>query len=82
VLILALLLLLAGVAFADSPGQIVRAVIGSGGGQVQTGHVILNGTIGQSIVSPPIAAGNIEVASGFWQHITTAIKSFLPAILK
>ncbi len=81
-LILVLLLALAGVAFADSPGQILRSVIGSGGQRVQAGGLVLNGTVGESVVGGPVPVGAMRVASGFWQRIVTATKGYLPFIRK
>jgi hypothetical protein len=80
---LLLLLVLASVALAlDSPQQIIRHVEGSAGQKVAADPFILDGTLGEPVVGPFVAAGEYQVASGYWRGITPKLKIFLPIIVK
>jgi hypothetical protein len=83
VVALLLLLLLASVtraAPAPVPGSIVRAVIASGGAEVQAGDWVLSGTAGQSIAGPVMYDASRGLASGFWQKVTGGGLISLPVV--
>lgn len=67
VLLLLALSLLAGVAWAAPPPglEIIRHVIGGGGGRVEAGSYALNYTIGQPVAGVN-SAENYTLGAGFW----------------
>jgi hypothetical protein len=74
-------LLLASVALAlDTPQTLIRHVHGSGGQQVAAGSFVLDGTLGEPIVGPSVAAGEYKLSSGYWREITHNTRLFLPLV--
>jgi hypothetical protein len=63
--VLAVTLLLAGVALAQGVPSLDWWVIGGGGGGATVGGTFLNGTVGQSVVGHG-EGGPAELDSGFW----------------
>jgi hypothetical protein len=59
-------------------------VIGSGGGETSSASYHINGTIGQSIDSPPTSgSANYKASSGYWFAGTgTGTTLYLPALQK
>ena len=57
-------------------------VIGGGGGESASASYQLNGTIGQSVASPPTASSaSFALSSGFWAA-DSGMRVYLPAIKK
>ena len=52
---------------AIAHGQSVRSVLGSGGASASNGSVVLQGTVGQSIVGLSTGAG-FQLGHGFWSY--------------
>lgn len=61
-------------------------VIAGGGGRSSSASYVINGTIGQSVASPPQAFGaNYPVNSGFWYgevHVLGGHRVYLPIIFR
>ena len=63
-----------------APYNVNQSVIGGGGGMASA-HFVVNGTLGQSLTSPPaMTAAHFTVNSGFWY--AGDLKVTLPLILK
>jgi hypothetical protein len=79
-LILGALLLLAGTVVAANGLDIPRQLIGGGGGSVQYGAFVLDGSIGQAVVGRVQSLG-YGLSAGFWGG--GALKTvYLPLVLK
>jgi hypothetical protein len=79
-----LLLVTGGVILAQSSAQfnLERSVIGSGGGRSASASYRVEGTIGQSVASPPTAgSSNFTLSSGYW-FAQTKMATYLPMIVK
>ena len=85
ILFLLALSLLAGVALAAPPPghEILRHVIGGGGGRVEQGIYTLDYTIGQPVVGTD-SAGTLGLCSGFWcgEAAATQYRIYLPLVLR
>ena len=59
-------------------------VIGSGGGESGSANYQVNGTIGQSVASPPTSgSANYKASSGYWFADTgTGTTIYVPTLLK
>ena len=82
--ILACVLLVTGVALAAPPAghEILRHVIGGGGGHVEQGVYTLDYTIGQPVVGTD-SAGDYTLSAGFWGGGEAgAYKIYLPLVLR
>lgn len=85
-LVLALSLLLVGLAGSAVPDAIDRWVIAGGGGQLTDGgHVRLNATVGQPITGPS-AGDRLQLNAGYWQQVPEppipAYFIYLPVVLR
>jgi len=76
-LLMAALLLLAGVAMANDSYNIPWWVIGGGGGHAEAGIYTLDATIGQAVVGPATDGGR-ELCSGFWCGVVEAAPPTTP----
>jgi hypothetical protein len=65
-IILLLLMLSAAVYFAPDATDLNWRVVAGGGATVQTGDMILSGTLGQPVAGPYVVNGTTRLASGFW----------------
>lgn len=72
--------LLARVALANGGPTIDWHVIGSGGGHVQAGVYVLDGTIGQPVVGR-VASSSYNLCSGFWCGVA-GHRVYLPLVLR
>ena len=83
-LLAALLLALAGGAYAAADATtLIRGVIGSGGQEVTAGVFVLNGTLGEAVAGPLVVNGDVQEGSGFWQKIPLSeLNLYLPQIQK
>ena len=61
---------------------LVRSVIGGGGQRVAAGSFVLHGTVGEAIVSQPLAAADCWVASGYWRNLPQDYEVHLPMLRK
>ncbi|MDW8068161.1 MAG: hypothetical protein RML46_04545 [Anaerolineae bacterium] len=73
-------LLLTGVALASGPPTIDWRVIGGGGGRVQAGTYILDGTVGQAVVGRAVGSTH-DLCSGFWCGLA-GYPVYLPLVLR
>ena len=62
-------LILSTLSYAQSGGNfsMKKSVIASGGGKSNGGNFRVNGTMGQTAVSPETTGGNFILTGGFWQ---------------
>ena len=58
-------LLLVGVTLAQGVLHIDWYNVGGGGGEVQSGNLLLKGSIGQPVAGP-VRVANLELQSGYW----------------
>ena len=83
ILVLLVALLFAGIAVwaQTSPGYNLEwHVATNGGGQSSSTSYVVNGTVGQSVASPPRStSANYAVSGGFW---FSGSSIYLPAIVK
>jgi hypothetical protein len=80
--VLALLLVLGGLALAGGGGPSLDwYVIGSGGGPVASGQVDLDATIGQAVAGTT-SAGGYSLCSGYWCGAADRHTVYLPLVLK
>lgn len=85
-LVLALSLLLVGLAGSAVPDAIDWWVIAGGGGPlIGSGHVTLNATLGQPIIGPS-AGDHLQLSAGYWQQVpeppAAAYFIYLPIVLR
>ncbi len=74
-------LFLAGGVLASNGVAIERSVIAGGGGEVTDGSLyILNGTVGEPIVSAIAVEGDYGLGSGFWWP--REFRVYLPLVLR
>lgn len=83
---LLILLLVVGVVLASGGVELPRTVLSSGGGSVSSSGLVLNSTVGQSVVGT-VENGTIRHCSGFWcaaaAPVTPPSESlYLPLIIK
>ncbi len=77
--ILLLGLIAAGAVLAQ-PAAVGRSVVGGGGERVSAGNYVLNGTVGEPIVSDLVIAAGYGLSSGFWWP--REYKIYLPLVLR
>ena len=79
-LVLLILLSVSGVVLAANGLEIDRWVIGGGGGRVEGGNYVLNGTVGQA-VGGGITSDPYELCAGFWCGMGV-YKVYLPLVVR
>ncbi len=80
VLVVAVLILLTGIALAANGLTIRRHLIGGGGGSVQSGDFSLQGSVGQAVAGE-VGSGSVDVISGFWKPVRS-YPVYLPLVVK
>jgi hypothetical protein len=83
VAVVGVVLLLAGAALASPEATTLdRSVIAGGGGRVEAGASILEGTIGQPVVGRA-SAGVVQLDAGFWPGARgSSYRIYLPLVLR
>jgi len=83
-IMLVVALLLGGLTHAQSGNgyDLTWNTIDNGGGTIENGGYILNGTIGQPEASTPLSNGGYTPAGGFWSSGAAQYRIYLPLVLK
>ena len=80
-LVLALFLVVTGVAFANGEAARLRWVLSGGASDSAAGDVTLRATLGQPVVGA-VSAGDVTLRQGFWRGAAVGYKIYLPLILR
>jgi len=81
-LVLALSLVVVGVALANNGGELPRQVLGSGASDSAGGDVTLRATLGQPVVGG-VTGGDVTLGQGFWYGTTPAgYNTYLPLVIR
>jgi hypothetical protein len=80
-LVLALFLVVTGVAFAAGDTARLRWVLGGGASDSAAGDVTLRATLGQPVVGV-VSGGDVTLGQGFWGGATPGHKIYLPLVIR
>ena len=80
-LMLALILVAAGVALANGGLSRPREVVGGGASDSTAGDVTLRATLGQPVVGP-VSGGGVTLGQGFWRGAPWGYKIYLPLVIR
>lgn len=80
-LVLALSLVVTGLALANSGVELPRWVLGGGVADSAAGEVALRATLGQLVVGG-VSGGNVTLGQGFWRGATPEYTIYLPLVLR
>jgi hypothetical protein len=75
-----LVLLVAGLAWADGAVTRPRQVLGSGASVASAGGIHMAATLGQPLVGPVSGAGNVTLGQGFWYGGVVQHPLYLPLL--
>ena len=85
ILVLALFLVVTGVALANGVVELPRWVLGSGGEPSSGGNISLIDTIGQPVIGPS-SGGDVSLQAGYWVGRSSVIEEetlvYLPLVLR
>ena len=81
-LLLLVLLLGTGFAFASSGYQLVSSVVAGGGSTLQNPPYSLTGTVGQPEAGGPTIHGAYTLTGGFWHPGNPRKEIFLPLVIR
>lgn len=80
-LVLALFLVVPGVALANDDIARLRWVLSGGASDSSAGDVTLRATLGQPVVGV-VSGGDVTLGQGFWRVAAVEYKIYLPLILR
>ena len=82
IICLAAVLLVFGTALTLNAPVVTAWVLGAGGQRTENSSLVVNSTVGQSIIGLS-TSGNIVLSSGYWQgHGAASTRTYLPLITK
>jgi hypothetical protein len=84
-LVLALSLMVAGLALANDGIELPRRVLGGGASHAAVGGTTLRATLGQpvvGVVSGSGSAGDVTLGQGFWGGATPGYNIYLPLVMR
>ena len=82
-LVLALFLVVAGVALANGGLALPRWVMGGGASDSAAGGVTLRATLGQPVVGVVTSGGgDVTLGQGFWHGATPGYNIYLPLVMR
>jgi hypothetical protein len=80
-LVLALFLVVTGVALANGEAARLRWVLSGGASDCAAGDVTLRATLGQPVVGV-VSGGDVTLGQGFWHGAAVEYQIYLPLILR
>jgi hypothetical protein len=80
-LVLALSLMVAGLALANDGVELPREVLGGGAADAAVGGTTLRATLGQPVVGV-VSGGSVTLGQGFWGGATPGYNIYLPLVIR